>query len=114
MHLEGPIGMAFFARPAGVVREVEARVGVELFKQVAAVSEQGGAQAQFDGFAVAHAVALEVLAGQPQESFGFLELFVGELLRLEAFFWGSAAGASRRVISSLRVTYSSASVWKRR
>lgn len=114
MPLEGPVGVALFARPAGVVRDAEAGLGVELGEEVAAVLEQGGAQAQLDGFAVAHAVALEILAGQPQEGFGFLELFVGEFLRLESFFLRTAAGASRRVISSLRVTYSAARVWKRR
>ena len=89
-------------------------MGVELFEEPAAVLEQRGAQAQLDRFAVANAVPLEILAGQPQEGFGFLELFVGEFLRLESFFLRTAAGASRRVISSLRVTYCSASDWKRR
>lgn len=99
--------MGFFARTAGVVWHGEFRISVELFEQTAAIFEQGLAQAQFDGFAVANPVALQILASQPQEGFGFLELFVGEFLGLK-FFLLPESGDSRRVISSLRVTYSSA------
>jgi hypothetical protein len=114
MHLEFPVGVAFLAWPAGIVRDAEPCLGIELFEQVAAVFEQGFAQAQLDGFAVADAVALQILAGQSQEGGRFLALFLGEFSRLESFFLRSAAGVSSRVIASLRVTYSSVSVWKRR
>jgi hypothetical protein len=53
------------------------------------------------------------LGDQIQEGDGFLEALLGELLRLE-FFLQSAPADSWRVISSLRVTYSSARAWKRR
>jgi hypothetical protein len=46
---------------------------------------------------------LQVLADQSQEGFGFLELLVGEFLRLEFFLLPESCD-SIWVISSLRVT----------
>jgi hypothetical protein len=65
MHSKMAVGMAFFTRTAGIVRNGEFLLGVESFEQAAAVFEQGFPQAQLDGFAVADSVALQILAGQP-------------------------------------------------
>src|SRR5439155_10285898 len=111
MHRKLPVGVRFFASTAGVVRDGELGLGVELFEQTAAVFEQGFAQPQLDGFTVANPVALQIPASQSQEGFGFLELLVGQFLRLE-FFLRPESCDSKRVISSLSVTYSSARVWK--
>jgi hypothetical protein len=113
MHRQSAIRVAFFARTAGVVRDTELALGVKFFEQTTSILEQSLAQSKLDGFAVANPVALEILARQPQEGLGFLELFVRDFLRLE-FFFLSVPCPSSRVSSSLSVTYSSASDWKRR
>ena len=64
--------MAFFSGTAGIVRNREFPL-VKLLKQASSIPQQGLAQTQFDGFAVANPVGLQVLANQPQEGFGFLE-----------------------------------------
>jgi hypothetical protein len=66
-------------------------------EQSAPVLEQGLPQAHFDGFAIADSVPGQILAGEPQEGFGFLELLVGDLCRLE-FFLRSESPASSRLI----------------
>jgi hypothetical protein len=106
-------GMAFFTGFAGVLRDAEAFLIVQALQELATVLEQGFAQTEFDGFHVGHALALQALGNQIQEGGRFPEAFVGDLLWLE-FFLLSAPLDSSRVISSLRVTYSSAKAWKRR
>jgi hypothetical protein len=84
MHLEGTLGVAFFAKATGIIRNGEFPL-VKLFEQVASVLEQSLAQTQLDGFAVASPVFLQILADQSQEGFGFLEPFAGDFLWLEFF-----------------------------
>jgi hypothetical protein len=69
--------MPFLPRPTGVLRDNQLGLGVELFEQAAAIFKQRLPEPQFDGFAIADPVALKVLADEPEEGFGFLELFVG-------------------------------------
>jgi len=78
--------MTFFPGPAGVVGDMKAGLVVKGFEQAAAIFEQGLAQTQFDRLHVGNALAGHALAHQLQEGGGFLELFVGDLLRLEFFF----------------------------
>lgn len=98
----GPLGVAFFAGLAGVLRDREAILVVQTLQQLAPVPEQGFAQTQFNGFHIGHALALQALGDQIQEGGRFLETFVGDLLGLEFFLLSEPD--SRRVISSLRVT----------
>ena len=86
MHLEFAAGMGFFPGTAGVVGNRKLGLGIELFEQTAAVFEQGLAQSQLNGFAVADPIAPQILASQSQEGFGFLKLLVGEFWRLEFFY----------------------------
>jgi hypothetical protein len=69
--------MAFFARTAGVVCKAKIGLGVKLFEQSATILEQRLAQTQLDRFAIAHSMAAQIQAGEPQEGLGFLELLVG-------------------------------------
>ena len=94
MHLEPAAGVAFFAGPTGVIWNGEFPL-IKLFEQLAAILEQGLAQTQLDGFAVARAIVLQVLADQSQESFGFLELLVDDFLRLEFFLLPEFSDSSR-------------------
>ena len=105
--------MAFFPRATGVARDGELALRVKLSEQPAPIFEQRFPKTQLDSFAVAHTVARQVLASQPQEGFGFLELLVGDFRWLE-FFLLSESCDSKRVMASLRVTYSSARLWNRR
>ena len=50
-----------------------------------AILEEGFAQTQLDGLHVGDSLAGQTLADQVQEGGGFLELFLGDLLRLEFF-----------------------------
>lgn len=97
MHLKGPVGVMLFALLAGVPWNGQVALSVELFEQVTAIFKQSFAQAQFNGCAIAHPMALQILANNPQEGLGFLELSVEDLLSLE-FFLLSEASDSRRVI----------------
>jgi hypothetical protein len=81
----GPVGMAFFPGPAGIVRHRQTGLVAELFQQAPAILEQGLAQAQFDRLQVGNPLPGQTLANQVQEGGGFLELFVGDRLRREFF-----------------------------
>jgi hypothetical protein len=94
MHLEFASGMTFFSGQAGVVGDREFRSSVELLQQSAAILEQCLAQTQFDRFAVAHPMALEVLSAQPEEGLGFLELFVGEFFGLKFFLMSASCDSN--------------------
>ena len=82
----GPVGMAFFPGLAGVVGHLKIGLVVERFEQAPAIFEQCLAQAQFDRLHVGDTLADQTFADQLQEGGGLLELFVGDLLRLEFFF----------------------------
>ena len=100
--------MGSLAGPAGVVGHLKIGVLVEGLEQGAGVLEKGFAQAQFDGFEVADALADEV-----QEGVGFVELRGGDFLGREFFFesgWASWA----RVSWSVTVMYCPDNCWKRR
>jgi hypothetical protein len=71
--------------------------------QATTVFEKGLPQSQFDGFEIADTLPLHLLAGQSQESFGFLESLALDFLGLE-FFLLSVPGACNWVIWSLNVT----------
>lgn len=107
----GPVGMAFFTGPAGIVRHCQTGLVVELFEQAPAILEQSLAQAQLHRLQVGDPLPGQTLADQVQEGRGLLELLVGDLLRLK-FFFTSWDWSCRQVSWSLRVTNSSASAWK--
>ena len=56
MHLHRAGRMDFFAAPAGVVRDQQVSLGVELLEQKTTIFEQSLTQPQFKGFAVANTV----------------------------------------------------------
>jgi hypothetical protein len=93
----------FLAGPAGVVGQREVGGLVEGLEQGAGVFEEGLAQAQFDGFEVADALAGEGLADEVQEGVGFAELGVGDF-RGPEFFFASGWASWARVIWSVTVT----------
>jgi hypothetical protein len=103
MHLQWAVGMTLLSGAAGIVGNGQIGLGIEVLEQTPAVFEKGFPQSQFDGFEIADALAGHLLAGQSQESFGFLESLVLDFLGLE-FFLLWAKGLCSRVIWSLKVT----------
>jgi hypothetical protein len=97
VHLQGPLGMAFFAGTAGVLWNVQSVGFQQAFQQAASILEQSLAQAQLNGLQIAHPVAGEPLLDQSQEGFCFPELLFLDLLGLE-FFLTSGSPAANWVI----------------
>jgi hypothetical protein len=94
VHLEGALGMAFFAGAAGIIRNVQGVRRQEPFQQAASIFEQRLAQAQLDGFQIANALPGKALLNEPQEGPRLPELFFLDFRELEFFLTSGSPSAN--------------------